>query len=78
VFVLRVKRPDLPRPYRTLWYPITPMFFVAAELLLLGNMLYDTSSRVPSLAGLAIIAAGVPAYAFFRWTSARPEGAGER
>src|SRR5262249_52266626 len=36
VFVLRIRRPDLPRPYRTLGYPLTPLFFVAAELLLLG------------------------------------------
>ena len=30
VFVLRVRRPDLPRPYRTLGYPVTPLLFVAA------------------------------------------------
>jgi amino acid transporter len=66
VFVLRARRPDLPRPYRTLGYPVTPLLFVAAELLLLGNMLYDPGSRVPSLVGLGIVVAGVPAYAFFR------------
>jgi amino acid transporter len=69
VFVLRVRRPDLPRPYRTLGYPVTPLLFVAAELLLLGNMLYDPKSRVPSLVGLGIVLAGVPAYAFFRRTA---------
>jgi basic amino acid/polyamine antiporter, APA family len=61
----------LPRPYRTLGYPVTPLLFVAAELLLLGNMLYDTESRVPSLVGLGIVVAGVPAYAFFRWSAGR-------
>jgi amino acid transporter len=66
VFVLRARRPDLPRPYRTLGYPVTPLLYVAAELLLLGNMLYDTESRVPSLVGLGIVVAGVPAFAFFR------------
>ncbi len=70
VFVLRVRRPDLPRPYRTLGYPVTPLLFVAAELLLLGNMLYDTESRVPSLVGLGIVVAGVPAFAFFRRSAA--------
>ena len=69
VFVLRVRRPDLPRPYRTLGYPVTPLLFVAAALLLLGNMLVDDQSRVPSLVGLGIIAAGVPAYWFFRRSS---------
>jgi amino acid transporter len=71
VFVLRVRRPDLPRPYRTLGYPATPLLFVAAELLLLGNMLVDPKSRVPSLVGLGIVLAGVPAFAFFRRASQR-------
>ena len=60
VFTLRRTRPDLPRPYRTWGYPITPALYVAASLLLLGNML--VASPVESLAGLAIIALGLPAY----------------
>jgi APA family basic amino acid/polyamine antiporter len=70
VFVLRARRPDLPRPYRTLGYPVTPLLFVAAELLLLGNMLVEPKSRVPSLVGLGIVLAGVPAFGFFRRTVA--------
>ena len=70
VFVLRVRQPDLPRPYRTLGYPLTPLLYVAAALLLLGNMLVDTETRVPSLGGLGIILLGVPAYWFFRRSSA--------
>ncbi len=72
VFVLRARRPELPRPYRTIGYPVTPLIFVASVLLLLGNMLVDAESRVPSLAGLGIIAAGVPAYWFFRRTPGSP------
>jgi basic amino acid/polyamine antiporter, APA family len=68
VFVLRVRRPELPRPYRTLWYPFTPLLYVAAALLLLGNMLADHQSRVESLAGIGIILLGIPAYWFFRQT----------
>ena len=67
VFVLRVKRPDLDRPYKTWGYPVTPLIYSAASLLLLGSMLYQ--SRLESLAGLGIIAAGVPAYYFFSRTS---------
>ena len=66
VFVLRVRRPDLPRPYRTLGYPLTPLLYVAAALLLLGNMLLDHSSRVQSLFGIGIILLGLPAYWIFR------------
>jgi amino acid transporter len=73
VFVLRVRRPDWPRPYRTLGFPLTPLFYVAAALLLLGNMVRDYNSRVQSLAGLVIIVLGVPAYWLFRRAGPAPE-----
>ena len=66
VFVLRVKQPDLPRPYRTWGYPWTPMLYVAAALLLLGNMLVDEQSRVQALVGLGLIVLGIPAWAILR------------
>jgi amino acid transporter len=66
VFVLRVRQPDLPRPYRTWGYPLTPLVYVAAALLLLGNMLADHQSRVQALAGVGIIVLGVPAFWAFR------------
>ena len=66
VFVLRVRQPDLHRPYRTLGYPVTPVLYVAGALVLLGSMLADHASRVQSLFGLGIILLGVPAYYLFR------------
>jgi APA family basic amino acid/polyamine antiporter len=60
VFVLRVKRPDLPRPYKTWGYPVTPLLYTVASLILLGSMLYQ--SLFESLAGLAIVAVGIPAF----------------
>ncbi len=60
VFVLRKKRPDLPRPYRVWGYPWIPLAFIGASILLLANTLQ--SSPVESLAGLAILALGLPAY----------------
>ena len=60
VFVLRRKRPDLERPYRTLGYPWVPAFFIAASGLLIGMTLY--ASPRESLMGLALIAAGIPFY----------------
>jgi amino acid transporter len=69
VFVLRARRPDLPRPYRTWGYPVTPLLYVAAATLLLGNMLRQTPAE--SIAGLVIIALGLPAYLLFHRT-ARP------
>jgi amino acid transporter len=66
VFVMRYKRPDLPRPYRTWGYPWTPLLFVAAALILLSNMVIDDQSRFPSLAGLGLIVLGLPAWALLK------------
>jgi APA family basic amino acid/polyamine antiporter len=70
VFVLRVKRPELERPYKTLGYPVTPVLYVVGALVLLGSMLADHASRVQSLFGIGIILLGLPAYWMFRRTSA--------
>ncbi len=63
VIILRRKRPDMPRPYRTLGYPVIPILFVLAA----GCILVSTLRNSPreSLLGLAIIAAGAPFY--FHW-----------
>ena len=69
VFVLRRTMPDQPRPYRTWGYPLTPLIYILASGILLNSML--GTNRFESLAGLAIIALGVPAYFAFRGSSAR-------
>jgi basic amino acid/polyamine antiporter, APA family len=63
VIVLRKKRPDLIRPYRTWGYPLVPILFV----LVAGTLLVQTLMDKPreSLLGLVIIAAGLPFY--FHW-----------
>jgi APA family basic amino acid/polyamine antiporter len=66
VFVLRRKMPDAPRPYRTIGYPVTPIVFVLAAIWLLYNTLATPSSRAEAVAGLALIALGLPLYAWFR------------
>ncbi|APW60056.1 APC family permease [Paludisphaera borealis] len=66
VFVLRVKQPDLPRPYRTWGYPFTPLLFVAGSLLLLGDMLRNEQSRMQAVVGTVLILAGLPAYYLLR------------
>ena len=66
VLVLRIKQPDLPRPYRTWGYPYTPLLYVVAAVLLLGNMLVDLQSRVQALAGIGLILLGIPAWVLLR------------
>jgi APA family basic amino acid/polyamine antiporter len=63
VIILRVKRPNLERPYRMWGYPVTPVLFLAITGWFLGNMI--VTRPVPSLAGLGLIAAGIPVYFFW-------------
>jgi basic amino acid/polyamine antiporter, APA family len=62
VFVLRWRRPDLPRPYRTWGYPVTPVIFLVVSVWMLVHMLTETSTRTPSLWGLATMAFGLTVY----------------
>jgi APA family basic amino acid/polyamine antiporter len=71
VIVLRIKRPDLPRPYRVWGYPLTPVVFVAITCWFLVNML--VTRPTPSLAALLLIASGVPVYLL--WTRRRSRAA---
>ncbi|KPK66114.1 hypothetical protein AMJ82_12045 [candidate division TA06 bacterium SM23_40] len=69
VFVLRRRRPDLPRPYRTWGYPTVPVIFVVVTVAIIVNTLF--ARPVESLAGLVITAVGVPVYFCWRRTAAR-------
>ncbi len=67
VLVLRRKRPDMPRPYRTVGYPLVPVLFVlGASGVVLSTLI---SSPRESLMGLALILAGLPFY--FYWQRRR-------
>ena len=60
VILLRRKKPDLPRPYRMWGYPFTPLLFLAVTGWFLINTLI--TRPVPAIAGLILIAAGIPVY----------------
>jgi len=64
IFVLRRKRPELPRPYRVWGYPWMPLLFMAGVAALVVNTL--TGDPGPAMAGLFILVLGVPAYTWFR------------
>jgi len=60
LILLRRTRPDALRPYKMWGYPVTALLFVAFTAWFLVNML--VKRPIPSLAGLLLIASGVPAY----------------
>jgi APA family basic amino acid/polyamine antiporter len=63
LFVLRVREPRAVRPFRAIGYPYAPAFFIVASVTLVGYEVWNSPRT--SLAGLAVIAAGVPVYLFF-------------
>jgi APA family basic amino acid/polyamine antiporter len=60
IFVLRSKRPDIPRPYKAFGYPLLPMvYIVVASVLALLLLRFESGY---ALSGLLIIVIGFPLY----------------
>ena len=60
VFIFRRTRPDVPRPYRTFGYPITPAIFVLIGVIFFTSIVISDPGH--TLIGLTITALGIPAY----------------
>lgn len=60
VFRLRMRRPELQRPYHTWGYPVVPALFLLATVAILGNALAQQPRS--TLFGFGLILAGIPAY----------------
>ncbi|MEC9301472.1 MAG: amino acid permease [Acidobacteriota bacterium] len=61
VYVLRVNEPNLPRPYRTWGYPVTPAVFLAVNI---WTLMYVLQTRpFESFVGLVILGVGLTLYA---------------
>ena len=64
VFVLRYRQPDLPRPYRTFLYPLTPLIYLGLTGWTLWFVLLNRP--VEGLFGIGIIGSGLAIY-FLSW-----------
>lgn len=63
IFVLRVKRPDIPRPYKAFGYPVIPAIYILTTVFIMIILLiYKPRYTFP---GLAIVLLGIPV--FFIW-----------
>ena len=63
LFRLRLRRPDAERPYRVWGYPVVPVLFIAGAVFMVLNTL--VSKPVQSIAGLGILAIGLPVYYYW-------------
>lgn len=63
IFVLRARKPELPRPYRALGYPVIPALYVLGSFALVWNTLLERPTE--SIAGLGLVALGLPFYYYW-------------
>ncbi|HEX7122281.1 MAG TPA: amino acid permease [Gemmatimonadaceae bacterium] len=64
IFVSRRREPALERPFRTPGYPVTPVVFIVAALVIVVNTVITLP--VQSLIGLGLAVLGIPAYRVWR------------
>jgi APA family basic amino acid/polyamine antiporter len=67
LFVLRKKRPDLPRPYRCTGYPWLPAIYVLVGSAWTLNTII--TRPIESVAGTLIVLSGVPGFLYWRRSS---------
>lgn len=69
LYVLRARDPDRRRPYRAAGYPWVPLLYIAANVAIAASLF--VGKPLECLAGLLVLASGVPVYLFFSRRSAR-------
>ncbi len=63
IFILRKKRPDIPRPYKAIGYPVIPAIYIMTTItIMIILIIYKPDYTVP---GLMIVLLGIPVY--FIW-----------
>lgn len=72
VIVLRIRQPDLPRPYRTWGYPLTPVIFLSMSVWMMWSAVHEKPWE--SLAGVATMAIGLVLYFGSRFRRRRGGG----
>jgi amino acid transporter len=73
LFILRKTRPDFPRRYRAIGYPVVPALFVLATLVVVANSLY--AQFWSTFASILITLIGVPLYFAWTWYRRRKQAA---
>jgi APA family basic amino acid/polyamine antiporter len=73
VLVLRVRKPEAPRPFRVPGHPVVPLAFIVANGWVLWNVL--ASGARPVLGAVAVVVTGIPAYVAFTMWERRKERA---
>ncbi|HEX2977182.1 MAG TPA: amino acid permease [Bacteroidales bacterium] len=67
IFILRIRKPDMPRPYKAFGYPVIPaLYILVTTFIMVILLIYKPDYTLP---GLAIVLLGIPV--FFLWDRKR-------
>jgi APA family basic amino acid/polyamine antiporter len=69
IFVFRKKWPDVERPYKAFAYPIFPIVYIIACLVIIVVLLINKPDY--TWPGLIILVSGIPVYYLWKWLSSR-------
>jgi basic amino acid/polyamine antiporter, APA family len=72
LFILRWKRPNLPRPYRCTGYPWLPAIYILVGAAWTLNTII--TRPIESFWGTTIVLVGVPGYLYWKWSRRRTAG----
>ncbi len=71
IFVLRFKRPDIPRPYKAFGYPVIPAIYILTTVsIMIILLIYKPKYTFP---GLIIVLLGIPVYYLWKKYSGKPK-----
>src|SRR5204862_345612 len=66
LFFLRMKRPDVERPYRAFGYPLLPGLYLALTVAVMLLIILSPATRQDAFLGLALVLVGIPVYFLWR------------
>ncbi|MDB4887361.1 MAG: amino acid/polyamine/organocation transporter, superfamily [Gemmatimonadetes bacterium] len=66
LFLLRARRPDLPRPYRAVGYPVLPALYILLCCGVMVLLLLSPTTRTESISGIVLVLIGIPVFYLWR------------
>ena len=72
LFILRIKKPDIPRPYKAFGYPVIPVIYImTTSFIMIILLIYKPNYTFP---GLILVVLGIPVYYIWKKFSHKPVG----
>jgi APA family basic amino acid/polyamine antiporter len=66
LFILRAKRPNEPRPYKAIGYPVLPALYIFLTSAVAITLLVADKTRLQAISGLVLVILGIPVYVLWR------------